>query len=116
MNVKPILFAAAVLLAGTAHAALTAHNTDEVPPDSPWKAQGQPDAGTFNPAGGAGDAPAIAALPAPAAALPPAPAAVTYPPAIVIGEPARKPYALVAAPTLPCAPGYCPRRVRVDRH
>ena len=39
-----------------------------------------------------------------------------YPPAIVITERPRKPYALVAAPTLPCAPAYCPRRVRVDRN
>ena len=39
-----------------------------------------------------------------------------YPPAIVITERPRKPYALVAAPTLPCAPAYCTRRVRVDRN
>ena len=46
-----------------------------------------------------------------------APAAITYPPAIVIDVRPPKPYALVAAPTLPCAPGYCPRlRPRPDRN
>ena len=48
-----------------------------------------------------------------------APAAMTYyPPAIVIDERPVKPYALAASPTLPCAPAYCPRqvRVRVDRN
>jgi hypothetical protein len=47
------------------------------------------------------------------------PAAQTYyPPAIVITERPVKPYALVAAPTLPCAPGYCPRSRprRADRN
>ena len=111
MNFKPILVAAALLLGSTAHAALSAHNTDDVLPNSPWKEQGQPDAGRFNPAGGHEElAPAVVVVPV-------APAAMTYyPPAIVITERPRKPYALVAAPTLPCAPAYCPRRVRVDRN
>ena len=112
MNFKPVLVAAALLLGSTAHAALSAHNTADVLPNSPWKEQGQPDAGKFNPAGGHD----LAERPA-AALVPVAPAAMTYyPPAIVITERPRKPYALVAAPTLPCAPAYCPRRVRVDRN
>ena len=69
---------------------------------------------------GAGTAPGDAASAAYRSAVvvvPVAPAAMTYyPPAIVITERPRKPYALVAAPTLPCAPAYCPRRVRVDRN
>lgn len=115
MHIKPVLVAAALLLGSSAHAALSAINTDEVPPNSPWKEQGQPDAGKFNPAGGMEHE----ALPAVAEeAAPVAPAAMThyYPPAIVITERAPKPYALVAAPTLPCAPAYCPRRVRADRN
>ena len=111
MNFKPVLVAAALLLGSTAHAALSAHNTDDVLPNSPWKEQGQPDAGKFNPASGHEElAPAVVVVPV-------APAAMTYyPPAIVITERPREPYALVAAPTLPCAPAYCPRRVRVDRN
>lgn len=112
MNFKPVLVAAALLLGSTAHAALSAHNTDDVLPNSPWKEQGQPDAGKFNPAGGhdLAEVPAVVVVPV-------APAAMTYyPPDIVITERPRKPYALVAAPTLPCAPAYCPRRVRVDRN
>lgn len=47
-----------------------------------------------------------------------APAAQTYfPPATMVVERPPKPYALVAAPTLPCAPAYCPiRRARADRN
>lgn len=111
MHHKTLLLAAALLLAGTAQAAMGAHNTDEVLPNSPFKEAGQPDAGDFNPAGGAALQPALVAAPLAS------PAAMTYyPPAIVIAERPRKPYALVAAPTLPCAPAYCPRRVRVDRN
>ncbi|MDO5691721.1 MAG: hypothetical protein Q4G70_04465 [Pseudomonadota bacterium] len=110
MNFQPVLVAAALLLSSTAYAATSAHNTDDVLPNSPWKEQGQPDAGRFNPTGGDDDAQGVVAAPV-------APAAVTYPPAIVISERARKPYALVAAPTLPCAPGYCAtRRARADRN
>ena len=112
MNFKPVLVAAALLLGSPAHAALSAHNTDDVPPNSPWKEQGQPDAGKFNPA----DDHDLTKVPA-VVVTHVAPAAMTYyPPAIVITERPRKPYALVAAPTLPCAPAYCPRRVRVDRN
>ena len=111
MSIKPILLAAAILLGGNAHAAMSFHNTDEVLPNPPWKEHGIPDPGRFNPAGG---------LEREIVVLEPvivAPAAMTYyPPAIVIDRRVRKPYALVAAPTLPCAPGYCPRRVRVDRN
>lgn len=117
MRIQPILIAAALLLGGTAHAALSIHNSDEVPPNSPWKEHGMPDAGKFNPAGGHDQAaPPVVVSPQPVEVV--APAAMThyYPPAIVISERAPKPYALVAAPTLPCAPAYCPRRVRVDRN
>ncbi|MFT4193470.1 hypothetical protein [Ottowia sp.] len=113
MKHKTVLLAAVLALAGSAHAALSAHNTDEVRPNSPFKEAGMPDAGTFNPAGGGTAQSALAAAPAVA------PAAMTYyPPAIVIDERPSRPYALVAAPTLPCAPAYCPRqvRVRVDRN
>ncbi len=107
MKHKTVLLAAVLALAGSAHAALSAHNTDAVLPNSPLKEAGMPDAGTFNPAGSGATQSAVTA---PAVA----PAAMTYyPPAIVIDERPVKPYALVAAPTLPCAPGYCPRQVRV---
>ena len=110
MNFKPVLVAAALLLGSTAHAALSAHNTDAVLPNSPLKEAGMPDAGTFNPAGSGATQSAVTA---PAVA----PTAMTYyPPAIVIDERPVKPYALAASPTLPCAPAYCPRRVRVDRN
>ena len=121
MSIRPILIAAALLLAGSAHAALSAHNTDEVLPNSPFKERGVPDSGEFNPA--AVDV-SVAAPAHPArtevVTAPPVPTAMTYyPPAIVINERPRKPYALVASPTLPCAPAYCPRVVRsarVDRN
>ena len=47
-----------------------------------------------------------------------APTAMTYyPPMTLIEDRPIKPYALVAAPTLPCAPGYCPIRApRRDRN
>ncbi|MDO5624736.1 MAG: hypothetical protein Q4G71_08615 [Pseudomonadota bacterium] len=88
-------------------------DSDAVLPNSPWKERGMPDAGTFNPAAGVQEAPTAAEAPAVVA-----PAAMTYyPPAILIQDRPRKPYALVAAPTLPCAPAYCPRRVaRADRN
>ena len=65
MNFKPVLVAAALLLGSTAHAALSAHNTDDVLPNSPWKEQGQPDAGKFNPAGGhdLAEVPAVVVVP-----------------------------------------------------
>lgn len=102
---------AGLLLCGIVLAAPSAENSDAVRPDSPLKESGFPDAGAFNPTddGAAYRASGIA----------PAPAAMTYyPPALVIDAPPPRPYALVAAPTLPCAPGYCPQRVRVrvDRH
>ncbi|MFV0678861.1 hypothetical protein [Ottowia sp.] len=99
--------------AGSAQAALSAVNTDDVLPNSPYKDIGMPDAGEFNPTGGGADAQRQMA------AEPFIPAATTYyPPATVIDERQVKPYALVAAPTLPCAPVYCPRavRVRADRN
>ena len=85
-----------------------AQNSDLVFPNSPQK----PDAGEFNPVGDGANATAVQATPF-------IPAAQTYyPPAIVITERPVKPYALVAAPTLPCAPGYCPRSRprRADRN
>jgi hypothetical protein len=87
-------------------------NSDEVLPNSPFKELGMPDAGEFNPVGDGANAAAVQATPL-------IPAAQTYyPPAIVITERPVKPYALVAAPTLPCAPGYCPRSRprRADRN
>lgn len=115
---KLLALAACVLATATAQATTAAqpgfltHDSDAVLPNSPWKEQGMPDAGMFNPAGGDDEGPAAYS---PAAA--PAPAAMTYPPAIVIDTRQPKPYALVASPTLPCAPGYCPRlRPRADRH
>ena len=116
MNTKPALAAAALaatlLLGPAAHAAIGAQNSDDVLPNSPFKELGQPDAGTFNPAGRHADE------------LRPtwvAPAAMTYypPVQVIAAERPRKPYALVAAPTLPCAPGCCPAprvRVRADRN
>ena len=93
MRHQSFLLTALLLLAATAHAAPSAVNSD---------------AGHFNPVGaGASAQPVLVA----------APAALThYPPVILLVDRPRKPYALVAAPTLPCAPAYCPRRVRVDRH
>ena len=106
MNFKPVLVAAALLLGSTAHAALSAHNTDDVLPNSPWKERGMPDAGKFNPTWRPVAANSYVA-----------PTAMTYyPPMTLIEDRPIKPYALVAAPTLPCAPAYCPRRVRVDRN
>ncbi|MFD1709747.1 hypothetical protein FVQ98_12700 [Ottowia sp. GY511] len=107
MKRPALLIAAAFLLAGAAHAAPDAVNDDDVLPNSPWKEHGIPDAGKFNPTwrpfheGGYV-----------------APAAMTYyPPMVLVEERLPKPYALVAAPTLPCAPGYCPIRApRPDRN
>ncbi|MDO5288967.1 MAG: hypothetical protein Q4F13_04950 [Pseudomonadota bacterium] len=120
---KPFALAACLLAAATAAQAqfplqaqpgFLTHDSDAVLPNSPWKERGMPDAGKFNPAGGP-DAPVSVAGEAAVA-----PAAMTYyPPAIVLDERPRKArgYALVAAPTLPCAPAYCPRRVaRADRN
>lgn len=110
-NLAPTaLLITGLLLGATVLAAPSAHNSDLVPPNSPLKDRGFPDAGKFNPnddaAQQAADRQAVA------------PAAITYyPPAIVIDAPPPRPYALVAAPTLPCAPAYCPRlRPRPDRH
>ncbi|QTD46541.1 hypothetical protein [Ottowia testudinis] len=106
------LLMAGLLFCGAALALPSAENSDLVPPNSPFKELGFPDAGKFNPND---DAKAHAAAGAPAVHV--APAAMTYPPAIVIDTRASRPYALVAAPTLPCAPGYCPRpRPRRDRN
>ena len=48
--------------------------------------------------------------------VPPMAAVVVAPAAAPARAP--RPYALVASPTLPCAPAYCPRQVRVraDRY
>ncbi len=108
--ISSILLVTGMLLAGSASAAPSAHNSDLVPPNSPLKERGFPDAGKFNPNDdGASHARAL---------TPVAPAAATYPMAIIVTDaPARRPYALVAAPTLPCVPAYCPRlRPRVDRN
>ena len=108
-----------LLLGGPALAAPSAHNSDAVAPNAPLKALGFPDPGIFNPngAGPALAAPGVLMVPAAPPLALVAPAAVTYPPAIVVTERAPRPYALVAAPTLPCAPGYCtPLRPRRDRH
>ena len=106
-----LLLLAGLLFGGAALAMPSAENSDAVLPNSPLKERGYPDAGRFNPVGGdvveMGVAPAVYL----------APAAITYPPAIVIDVRPPNPYALVAAPTLPCAPGYCPRlRPRPDRN
>lgn len=119
MTFKPLALAFC-LLAGVAVAQPKAsssaqpgfltHDSDVVQPNSPWKAQGMPDAGQFNPASGADEGRMAA------------PAAVPYRrPAATHSEQRRarppKGYALVAAPTLPCAPAYCPRRAaRADRN
>lgn len=116
---RPGLALAACLLAGAAaHAdvGLSYTDSDLVLPNSPFKAN-MPDAGIFNPTGPVDDS--AAARPLYSEAEVPAPAAYTYPPAIVLKEKKHKPkaYALVAAPTLPCAPGYCPLRApRRDRN
>lgn len=114
-----VLTLASLLICGAALAAPSAQNSDAVAPNSPLKELGFPDAGTFNPNGDGlvRAAPVVMVVPAPPPTYTVAPAAMTYyPPAIVITERPRRPYALVAAPTLPCAPAYCPRRVRVDRN
>lgn len=121
---KSLALFACLLTAATAQAethirpqpGFLSHDSDAVLPNSPWKENGMPDAGKFNPAGAATET-SLSATDSPSAAVP-APAAMThYPPAIVIRERVRKPYALVAAPTLPCAPRYCPaRRARADRN
>lgn len=105
-----VLLIAGLLLGGGALAAPSAQNSDLVPPNSPLKPLGFPDAGQFNP----NDDGALQGL----AVTRVAPAAATYyPPVIVLDTPSPRPYALVAAPTLPCAPAYCPRlRPRRDRH
>ncbi|MFT3777874.1 MAG: hypothetical protein QM772_06280 [Ottowia sp.] len=112
MKHKTVLLAAVLALAGSAHAALSAHNTDAVRPNSPFKEAGMPDAGTFNPAGPDAAPSAVAAPVAAPAARPP------HPPASVARQRPPRPYALAASPTLPCAPAYCPSavRVRADRN
>ena len=101
------LLISALLLAGTVHAAPDAVNDDDVLPNSPWKEHGIPDAGKFNPTWRPVYGSAYVA-----------PTAMTYyPPMDLIEDHRIKPYALVAAPTLPCAPGYCPIRApRFDRN
>ena len=107
IKTSALLISALVLLSGAAHATQGAVNDDAVKPNSPWKAQGTPDAGQFNPTLQPGHDGRYVA-----------PTAMTYyPPMDLIEERPVKPYALVAAPTLPCAPGYCPIRApRPDRH
>ena len=107
MKPSILLISAALLMTGLAHAAPDAVNDDDVLPNSPWKERGMPDAGGFNPT-----------LRPTAQGGWVAPAAMTYyPPMTLIEERPAKPYALVAAPTLPCAPGYCPIRApRADRN
>ncbi len=102
-----LLISALMLLTGAAHAAQDAVNDDAVRPNSPWKAHGIPDAGLFNPNWQARHEGTYVA-----------PTAMTYyPPMDLIEERPMKPYALIAAPTLPCAPGYCPIRApRADRN
>ena len=93
-----LLISALLLLAGGAQAASDAINDDAVLPNSPWKAHGMPDSGGFNPTWQPSHEGRYVA-----------PTAMTYyPPMTLIEERTVKPYALVAAPTLPCAPGYCP--------
>ena len=92
-----LLISAVLLLAGGAHAQ-DAINDDAVLPNSPWKERGMPDAGGFNPTW----------LPHHASQYVAPTANTYYPPMDLIEERPVKPYALVAAPTLPCAPGYCP--------
>ena len=101
------LLISALLLAGTAHAVPDEVNDDDVKPNSPRKERGMPDAGTFNPTWRTTHEASYVA-----------PTAMTYyPPMDLIEERPVKPYALVAAPTLPCAPGYCPIRApRLDRN
>lgn len=106
-----ILMLNALLLCAAAFAAPSAENSDAVLPNSPLKERGFPDAGQFNPTWTTAPD-RLSALPT----LTVAPAAVLYRP-IVRHVPPPRPYALVAAPTLPCAPGYCPRlRARADRN
>lgn len=63
-------------------------------------------------------APALAGEPAVATQVVTTPAATTaYPTAATQPAPALPQYALVEAPTLPCAPAYCPRLApRADRN
>ena len=105
-----VLLIAGLPLGGGAWAAPSAQDSDLVPPNSPLKERGFPDAGKFNPNDDGALRTDVVMRAAPAAAT-------YYPPVIVIDAPPPRPYALVAAPTLPCAPAYCPRlRPRVDRN
>lgn len=107
MKAFALLISAVLLAAGSAHARPDPVNDDDVLPNSPWKERGMPDAGGFNPT-----------LRPVSATGYVAPTAMTYyPPMTLIEDRPLKPYALVAAPTLPCAPGYCPVRApRADRN
>ena len=106
-----MLMLSGLLLCLGAAAAPSAENTDTVLPNSPLKDSGFPDAGQFNPTRMAGPD-RLAAFPGTVVAQ----ATIVYPPTVRL-VPAPRAYALVAAPTLPCAPGYCPRlRARVDRN
>ena len=126
---RPLVLAACLLLAGGAGAQDNFPNTtdsDAFLPNSPYKEQCMPDAGDFNPVGVPGDA---CLRPSPAAAVVDAgddccccgcQTTAAYAPSVVV-EPRRvhrrRAYALQPAPTLPCAPGYCPLRVaRRDRN
>ena len=107
---QSLLIALAVLAtAPVAKAAQDAVNTDFVQPNSPYKAEGMPDAGTFNPnwryrrGVPLHQAPTAMFVFPPADYAPPAPQATGY--------------KLVAAPTLPPAPGYGYVRLRrADRN
>ena len=107
MKAFALLISAVLLAAGNAYAVPDAVNDDDVLPNSPWKERGMPDAGKFNPTWRPVAANSYVAH-----------AAMTYyPPMTLIEDRPLKPYALVAAPTLPCAPGYCPIRApRRDRN
>ncbi|RRD58104.1 hypothetical protein EII20_03815 [Comamonadaceae bacterium OH2545_COT-014] len=107
MNAKPLLLACALALtSAAAWAEPDAINSDAVLPNSPYKAQGMPDAGEFNPT--------MLPPPKPRVRRTAPPRDRTAPGTARRGP---KPYALVPAPTLPCAPGYCPvRAARVDRN
>lgn len=106
-----MLMLSGLLLCLGAAAAPSAENTDTVLPNSPLKESGFPDAGQFNPTW-VGGPDRLAALPGTVVA----PAAIVYAPTVRHTS-APRAYALVAAPTLPCAPGYCPRlRARLDRN
>ncbi len=120
---RHLVLAACLLAAAGAYAQDNFHSTtdsDAILPNSPYKECDMPDAGDFNPVGSACDG---CCTPQPECSCCGcntyyAPAAITYAPARVTQARVwrRREPALLAAPTLPCAPGYCPmRRPRRDR-